>query len=171
MSPPPATLTQSALLLDFQPFVLDSFVPPELAASCVERASALLASARAAKLTIIHVEVGFRPGFPEINPDHAISSWLRDSGLVEPGHPGTATAAAPAPLPMEPIVVKHRMGAFSHTDLEQILRARGIHRLILAGVTTSGVLLPTMRQAFDLDYDLIVAHDGCADTDADTQPC
>ena len=49
-----------------------------------------------------------------------------------------------------------------------ILRAQGIETLILTGVTTSGVVLSTVGQAFDLDYRLVVAGDCCADPDHDT---
>ena len=49
-----------------------------------------------------------------------------------------------------------------------ILRAQGIETLILTGVTTSGVVLSTVGQAFDLDYRLIVVNDCCADPDHDT---
>lgn len=49
-----------------------------------------------------------------------------------------------------------------------MLRAQGIETLILTGVTTSGVVLSTVRQAFDLDYRPVVASDSCADPDNDT---
>lgn len=49
-----------------------------------------------------------------------------------------------------------------------VLRTQGIETLILAGVTTSGVILSTVSQAFDLDYRLVIASDCCADPDHDT---
>ena len=48
--------------------------------------------------------------------------------------------------------------------LELVLRSRGVEYLILAGIT-SGVVLPTLRQAADLDYRITVLADGCGDGD------
>lgn len=50
-------------------------------------------------------------------------------------------------------------------DLDIILRAGGITHLVLAGIATSGVVLSTVRQAADLDYQLTVLSDGCLDAD------
>ena len=55
--------------------------------------------------------------------------------------------------------------AFTGSDLEVVLRAGGIYRLVLAGIATSGVVLSTLRQAADLDYRLTVLADGCLDAD------
>ena len=63
--------------------------------------------------------------------------------------------------------MKHRIGAFTSTDLDRILRAQDIETLVLAGVTTGGVVLSTLRQAFDLDYQMIVAADACEDKDSE----
>ena len=71
------------------------------------------------------------------------------------------------PLAGEPIVVKHRVGAFYGTDLDMILRAQGRDTLVLMGHATSGVILSTVRYAADADFRLIVVEDGCADRDED----
>ena len=63
--------------------------------------------------------------------------------------------------------MKHRVNAFFGTDLDMILRSRGIDTLILMGHATSGVILSTVRYAADADYQLIVIEDGCADRDSE----
>ncbi len=65
----------------------------------------------------------------------------------------------------EPVIAKHRTSAFSGSAFEMILRSKNIETLILMGHSTSGVILSTMRLAADLDYNLIVVEDGCADRD------
>ena len=70
-----------------------------------------------------------------------------------------------APRDGDIVVRKTRVGAFSTTDLEQQLRDRGIDTLILAGISTSGVVLSTVRDAADRDYRLLVLADATADTD------
>jgi nicotinamidase-related amidase len=72
------------------------------------------------------------------------------------------------PEPDDIMVRKTRVGAFSTTDLDQQLHARGVTTLVLAGLSTSGVVLSTVREAMDRDYQLVVLSDGCADRDADT---
>jgi nicotinamidase-related amidase len=64
-------------------------------------------------------------------------------------------------------VRKTRVGAFSTTDLDRRLRAHGIDTLVLAGISTSGVVLSTVRDAADRDYRLYVLKDGCADRDGE----
>ncbi len=57
------------------------------------------------------------------------------------------------------------MSAFTGSDLEVVLRAGDIRHLVLAGIATSGVVLSTLREAADKDYDCTVLSDLCADMD------
>ena len=68
------------------------------------------------------------------------------------------------------MVTKRRVGAFSTTDLETILRAKNINKLVLFGISTSGVVLSTVRWAADMDYSLAVVSDACADRDPEVEP-
>ncbi len=81
--------------------------------------------------------------------------------------PETQIVAALAPLAAEPVVVKHRVGAFAGTDLVPILRARSSETLVLLGIATSGAVLSTLRHAADEDYRVVVVEDACADADAE----
>jgi nicotinamidase-related amidase len=77
--------------------------------------------------------------------------------------PATAVHGDVAPEPGDIIVRKTRVGAFSTTDLDEQLRERGVTTLVLAGISTSGVVLSTVRDAFDRDYQVFVLSDGTAD--------
>ncbi|HEX3780399.1 MAG TPA: cysteine hydrolase [Pseudonocardiaceae bacterium] len=77
--------------------------------------------------------------------------------------PTTAIDERVAPESGDIIVRKTRVGAFSTTDLDQQLRAVGVDTLILAGLSTSGVVLSTVRDGADRDYRIIVLADACAD--------
>jgi nicotinamidase-related amidase len=79
--------------------------------------------------------------------------------------PATAVHERVAPQDGDIVVRKVRVGAFSTTDLDAQLRARGIDTLLLAGVSTSGVVLSTIRDAADKDYRVVVLADLCADLD------
>lgn len=63
------------------------------------------------------------------------------------------------------VLTKRRLGAFAGTELEALLRSRGVTKLVLAGISTSGVVLSTLRWASDLDYDVTVLSDCCGDRD------
>jgi nicotinamidase-related amidase len=80
-------------------------------------------------------------------------------------HANTQIHADVAPEEGDIVVRKTRVGPFGSTDLHEQLQARGIDTLVLAGISTSGVVLSTVRDAHDRDYRLIVLADLCADRD------
>ena len=130
----------------------------------VERVIAAIAAARAAGVRVIYVVVGFRPGYPEASPHNKTFSAIRDSGRMIEGE-SVAVYAAVAPQPGDTVVTKRRVSAFAGSDLDVVLRAREIGSLVLTGIATSGVVLSTLRQAADLDFELTVLSDACADAD------
>jgi nicotinamidase-related amidase len=90
---------------------------------------------------------------------------LRDAGgLLEDD---TAIHPALAPLPSDAIVTKRRVSAFAGSDLDVLLRALSARSLVLCGIATSGVVLSTLRAAADLDFELTVRRDACADGDTE----
>lgn len=60
------------------------------------------------------------------------------------------------PVPGDVIVTKHRFGAFEGTDLDLVLRSRGIHTLVVCGVVTHVCVESTVREAYFRDYDCVV---------------
>jgi nicotinamidase-related amidase len=70
-----------------------------------------------------------------------------------------------APQPGDVVVTKRRVSAFTGSDLEVILRACKVQHLVLTGLSTSGVVLSTIREASDKDYHLSVLSDCCGDFD------
>ena len=130
----------------------------------IERIAGLVTAARRAKVPVIYVVIGFRPGYPELDPASRFYAMVAPTGRFV-GTPGADIPAQLAPQDGELVVVKKRVSAFAGSDLEMLLRARGITTLIATGFATSGVVLSTVRQAADLDYHQIVVADGCADGD------
>lgn len=162
----PLDLAHTALLaLDCQTGLVSIYAkPPE---EYVARAASVIQAARTAALPIIFVQVGFRPGLPEAsernkfvaalkaNPQHQ-RLFQDDLGAIHPGLGMT---------PEDIVVTKHRVSAFAGTDLEMILRAQEVQALVLFGISTSGAVLSTLLEAFDMDYRTVVITDCCADTD------
>ena len=132
------------------------------------RAQLVMQRARELRMRVIHVQVGFRRGLPEISSHNPLFSSIRtneDHRKMFEGPQG-AIHTSVAPEGGEVVITKHRISAFSGTDLEMILRANEIDTLLLMGIATSGVVLSTWLEAFDMDFRLVAIHDCCADLDA-----
>jgi nicotinamidase-related amidase len=156
----------AVLIMDYENDIVGS-LSEDVRLPLLERARTILKQARQAKLQIIYVVVRFRDGYPEVNPQNILFSSLKQSGRLVEGTPGAEIDPRVAPQPGDIVVTKRRVGAFSTTDLETILRAKNINRLVLFGISTSGVVLSTVRWAADMDYSLVVVSDACADRDAE----
>ncbi len=122
-------------------------------------------AAREARVPVIYVRVAFRPGGAEISARNRSFAALAGAGSMSLDDPATQVHPAVAPAPDDVVVVKKRVSAFTGSDLDVVLRSLEVDSLVLTGIATSGVVLSTVRHAADLDFDLTVLHDGCADTD------
>ncbi|CAN5445661.1 N/A [soil metagenome] len=161
------TMSSTALVvMDYQRAVVQ-MLPQDMRAAVLANTAALLAWSRQAGIPRIFVTVGMRAGYPEVSGRNRIFSRLKAASLLQADDPQTAMHPDALPLPDEPMVVKRRVGAFSGTDLEGLLRAMNVRQLVLAGLLTSGVVLSTVRAAADLDFSIVVVDDACADSDPD----
>jgi nicotinamidase-related amidase len=156
----------AVLIMDYENDII-GMLPKEVRGPLIERANTILKAARQAKIQVIYVVVRFRQGYPEVNPQNKMFSGLKQTTLLVEGTPGAEIEARVAPQPGDIVVTKRRVGAFSTTDLETILRSKNINQLVMFGLTTSGVVLSTVRWAADMDYSLAVVSDACADRDAE----
>jgi len=150
------------LLMDFQEGIVAG--QPEPARSAIlDRARMALEAARGAGLLVVYVSVRLRPGYPDVSPRNKRSSAAKAAGRLEEGTAAVQIVSRLAPREGEPLVIKRRVGAFYGSDLEVVLRSHDIATLVLAGLSTSGVVLTTVRTAADMDYDLVVLSDCCGD--------
>ncbi len=131
----------------------------------LDRAKEVLNAARSTGIFVCYCISHFRPGFPEVSDRDVTRAARRDSGEVLPTDPVDLIHPSVLPQDGEPVIAKHRTSAFSGSAFEMILRSKNIETLILMGHATSGVILSTVRLAADLDYNLVVVEDGCADWD------
>ncbi|WP_431281487.1 cysteine hydrolase family protein [Humitalea sp. 24SJ18S-53] len=147
----------------------------------VPRLRALLASARAAGVLVVHVRAEYGQVFRNAGSPYRFpvagrrepAVWTASAGEAGDG-PGFGAdevevcrkdswggefVAGMEPAPGEPVIVKHRYSAFRDTGLDVLLRANGIRTLVVGGVTTNCCVESTVREAAMRDFYVVVAED------------
>lgn len=125
-----------------------------------------IAKARANDIPVIYVVVGFRNGYPEVSSSNkSFSALTKNPSMGLDTLEGTKVHDAVAPKDGDVIVTKKRVSAFTGSDLEVVLRAFNARNIVLTGISTSGVVLSTLREAADKDLGITVLADCCADMD------
>ncbi len=127
----------------------------------------LLAAWRAAGLPVIHTREGHRPDLSDLPPAKKVRGGGKTT-IGDPGPMGRILVRGEAghdiipelyPIAGEPVVDKPGKGAFFATDLEAILKHRGVKQLVVTGVTTEVCVNTTVREANDRGFDCLVLAD------------
>jgi biuret amidohydrolase len=133
----------------------------------IEPTRAVLAAFRDRGWTVIHTREGHRPDLTDLfpakrdrgNPSLRIGDEGPMGRLLVRGSAGHGIVQELAPQPGEVVVDKPGKGSFYATDLETILRARGITHLVVTGVTTEVCVQSTVREANDRGFESLVLSD------------
>jgi nicotinamidase-related amidase len=151
--------------MDCQSGIVSVYTTPE--SGFIDRAAGVLRAARTAGLPVVLVQVGFRPGLPEVSSRNKLLASIKSSPQHQKLFEGASGTIHPAlgPAANDVVVTKHRISAFTGTDLDIILRTWNIETLVMFGIATTGVVLSTLLDACDADYQSFVIADCCADRD------
>jgi nicotinamidase-related amidase len=139
-------------------------------ATAVEPCRAVLAASRRRALLVIHTREGHRPDLSDAppakvergEPSMRIGAPGPMGRILVRGEPGHDIIPALYPASGEPVIDKPGKGAFYQTELELMLRNRGIENLLVCGVTTEVCVNTTVREANDRGYRCIALSDCCA---------
>jgi len=159
------TSNTALLVMDMQTGIL-AMLPD--ATTVIKNVAKAITTARNNNIPVIYIVVGFRNGTPEIS-ERSSKSFFAGKAHFSTVNMDEFMKVHPdlSPLNGELTVVKRRISAFTGSDLEVILRSFGIHHMVLTGIATSGVVLSTLREAADKDYELTVLSDCCTDNDGE----
>lgn len=115
---------------------------------------------------IMHVPIKFQPGFKEIGTTYGILKNIREGGTFEDGTTGAEFHPMMKPDTEKDIIVTGKLGlcAFFSTNLDFLLRQKGIKNVVLGGLLTNCCIESTMRQAYEHGYNVYTLRDCTAAT-------
>jgi nicotinamidase-related amidase len=128
----------------------------------IEYTQTVLTATRKKGMLVVYVLGGHRPGYPELPPKLSpMSQMIKESGACLLGTWGSETIDQLKPADNEIVIYSHSSSAFSHTELDIILRNKSITDLVLTGIATNWIIEGTARDGTNRGYFIHILKDCC----------
>lgn len=131
----------------------------------IGQAGKLLEAARRSGATAVYTRVAWQPGYPDLVANSPLLSIVAQSQCLIEGSDKAQIVPQLAPQDGDVVLTHQRVGGFSASQLDVILRSRGVDTVLFAGVATNASVESTARQASDLGYRTIIVADACSAAD------
>lgn len=128
----------------------------------IDRIATLITAARTAHTTIVYTRVAWKPDLSDLDANSPLLGIVAQSGCLKEGSELAEIIEPLTPHDEDTVLTHQRIGAFARTDLDTILRSKGITTLLFAGVATNASVEGTARVAGDLGYRVVIVEDACS---------
>ncbi|MFC9555650.1 cysteine hydrolase family protein [Rhodococcus sp. NPDC056960] len=128
----------------------------------IDQIAAVLGAVRNARGTVVYTRVAWKPDFSDLDVNSPLLGIVAQSGCLKEGSELAEIVEPLAPHEGDIVLTHQRIGAFAGTDLDTILRGKGITTLLFAGVATNASVEGTARVASDLGYRVVIVEDACS---------
>jgi biuret amidohydrolase len=125
----------------------------------------LLDTARAAGVTVVYTRVAWQPGYPDLVANSPLLAMTMQAQCLIEGSDKAEIVPQLTPQGGDVVLTHKRVGGFSASQLDVILRSRGVNTVVFTGVATNASVEGTARQASDLGYRTIIVADACSAAD------
>ena len=138
-------------------------MPQRLASDhTIEHVQEALKASREKGMLVFYVNASHRPGYPEVTPKtSSLSSGIAKAGGLMRGSWGAEVIDQLKPMAEDIIIYNYSSSAFTYTELDLILRNKGITDLVLTGLVTNWVVESTARDATNRGYNIYTLSDCC----------
>lgn len=131
----------------------------------IGQAAKLLDAARRSGAAVVYTCVAWQPGYPDLVVNSPLLGMVAQFGALVEGSAKAEIVPQLTPQDGDVVLTHQRVGGFSASQLDVILRSRGVDTLLFAGVATNASVESTARQASDLGYRTIIVADACSAAD------
>jgi nicotinamidase-related amidase len=128
----------------------------------------LLDAARGAGATVVYTRVAWEPGLADLVANSPILGIVAQTGCLLEGSDKAQILSELSPQDTDLVLTHKRVGGFSASHLDTLLRGRGVDTVLFTGVATNFSVEGTARQASDLGYRTIIVADACSAADPAT---
>lgn len=125
----------------------------------------LLDAARRSGATAVYTRVAWQPGYPDLLANSPLLGMVAQFGALVEGSAKAEIVPQLTPQDGDIVLTHQRVGGFSASQLDVVLRSRGIDTILFAGIATNASVESTARQASDLGYRTIIVADACSTAD------